>query len=131
MESNVLSDHKSSVNSVAWAPPELGICLAVGLRMEISRFGGWEMTKINQAHPVGVTSAFWAPAKSPGVGSGLLDPVQKLVSGCCDNIVKVWKLYDGTWKMDCFQLRCIRWVRDIVLGTKSRTSKINYCKFFT
>ena len=36
------------------------------------------------------------------VGSGLNDPVQKLVSGGCDSTVRVWKHYNEVWKMDCF-----------------------------
>ncbi|KAI3869105.1 hypothetical protein MKX03_005047 [Papaver bracteatum] len=67
--------------------------------------------------PVGATSVSWAPVTAPGVlvGSGLLVPVQKLVSGGCDNTVKVWKLYNGTWKMDCFLALQMHkdWVRDV------------------
>ncbi|KAG2676870.1 hypothetical protein I3760_12G071900 [Carya illinoinensis] len=78
--------------------------------------GGWDTSRIDQAHPVGVTSVSWAPSMAPGalVGSGLLDPVQKLCSGGCDNTVKVWKLYNGNWKMDCFPALQMHtdWVRD-------------------
>ncbi|OMO82616.1 hypothetical protein CCACVL1_11859 [Corchorus capsularis] len=68
----VFDDHKSSVNSIAWAPHELGLCLACGPSARAD--GGWDTSRIDQAHPVGG----W------------------------DNTVKVWKLYNGTWKMDCF-----------------------------
>ncbi|OMP08030.1 hypothetical protein COLO4_06834 [Corchorus olitorius] len=104
----VFDDHKSSVNSIAWAPHELGLCLACGSSDgNISVFtaradGGWDTSRIDQAHPVGVTSVSWAPSTAPGTLVGLLDPVQKLCSGGWDNTVKVWKLYNGTWKMDCF-----------------------------
>ncbi|KAH7685859.1 protein transport protein SEC13 protein [Dioscorea alata] len=109
-QAHVFTDHKSSVNSIAWAPHDLGLCLACGSSDgNISVFtartdGGWDTTRIDQAHPVGVTSVSWAPSMGPGalVGSGLLDPVQKLASGGFDNTVKVWKLYNGSWKMDCF-----------------------------
>ncbi|KAL0461663.1 UNVERIFIED_CONTAM: protein transport protein SEC13A [Sesamum latifolium] len=116
-------DHKSSVNSIAWAPHELGFCLACGSSDgNISVYtaqseGGWDTTKIDQAHPVGVTSVSWAPSMAPGalVGSGVLEPVQKLASGGCDNTVKVWKLYNGNWKMDCFPALQMHsdWVRDV------------------
>ncbi|KAF8399351.1 hypothetical protein HHK36_015216 [Tetracentron sinense] len=45
----------------------------------------------------------------------MFDPVQKLVSGGCDNTVKVWKLYNGTWKMDCFPALHMHtdWVWDV------------------
>lgn len=79
--------------------------------------GGWDTSRIDQAHPVGVTSVSWAPSTAPGalVGSGFLDPVQKLCSGGCDNTVKVWKLYNGIWKMDCFPALQMHtdWVRDV------------------
>ncbi|XP_051114751.1 protein transport protein SEC13 homolog B-like [Andrographis paniculata] len=115
--------HTSSVNSIAWAPHELGLCLACGSSDgNISIYtsqpdGSWDMTKIDQAHPVGVTSVTWAPPTAPGalVGSGMLEPIQKLASGGCDNTVKVWKLYNGSWKMDCFPALQMHsdWVRDV------------------
>ncbi|BFG24423.1 hypothetical protein CerSpe_106970 [Prunus speciosa] len=122
-QAHVFDDHKSSVNSIAWAPHELGLCLACGSSDgNISVFtaradGGWDTSRIDQAHPVGVTSVSWAPSTAPGaiVGSGLLDPVQKLCSGGCDNTVKVWKLGNGVWKLDCFpalQMH-VDWVRDV------------------
>ncbi|CAL9779646.1 unnamed protein product [Musa acuminata subsp. burmannicoides] len=123
IQAHVFTEHKSSVNSIAWAPHELGLCLACGSSDgNISVFtartdGGWDTTRIDQAHPVGVTSVTWAPALAPGVlvGSGQLDPVQKLASGGCDNTVKVWKFYNGNWKMDCFPALQMHsdWVRDV------------------
>ncbi|XP_073272488.1 uncharacterized protein [Primulina huaijiensis] len=90
-------EHKSSVNSIEWAPHELGLCLACGSSDgNISVYtaksdGGWKT--------VGVTSVSWAPSMAPGmlVGLGILDPVQKLASGGCDNTMKVWKLYNVNW----------------------------------
>ncbi|KAL5565504.1 hypothetical protein UlMin_028668 [Ulmus minor] len=119
----VFNEHKSSVNSIDWAPHEIGLCLACGSSDgNISVFtaradGGWDTTRIDQAHPVGVTSVSWAPSMAPGalVGSSSLDPVQKLASGGCDNTVKIWKMYNGTWKMDCFPTLQMHsdWVRDV------------------
>ncbi|KAL4182749.1 hypothetical protein AMTRI_Chr11g151820 [Amborella trichopoda] len=120
----VFSDHKASVNSIAWAPHELGLCLACGSSdgtisvLSAGPDGSWEATRIDQAHPVGVTSVSWAPAILPG---SLVGPnsggeiVQKLASCGCDNTVKIWKLYNGTWRMDCFpalQMH-VDWVRDV------------------
>lgn len=122
-QSHVFDDHKLSVNSIAWAPYELGLCLACGssdgnISVHTARAdGGWDTSRIDEAHPVGVTSVSWAPSTAPGtlVGSGLLDHVQKLVSGGCDNTIKVWKLNNGVWKMDLFSDRQLHtdWVRDV------------------
>ncbi|EPS72747.1 hypothetical protein M569_02010 [Genlisea aurea] len=119
----VFDNHKSSVNSIAWAPHELGLCLACGSSdgtISIYRAqpdGTWDTSKIDQAHPTGVTSVTWAPSTAPGalVGSGVSEPVQKIASGGCDNTVKVWKLYNGGWKMDCFPAlqKHSDWVRDV------------------
>uniref|UniRef100_A0A0D9V7L1 Uncharacterized protein n=1 Tax=Leersia perrieri TaxID=77586 RepID=A0A0D9V7L1_9ORYZ len=125
-QAHTFIEHKSSVNSIAWAPHELGLCLACGSSDgNISVFsarsdGGWETTRIDQAHPVGVTSVSWAPAMAPGAlinsgPSGQFEYVQKLASGGCDNTVKVWKLYNGSWRMDCFPALHMHkdWVRDV------------------
>lgn len=122
-QAHVFDDHKASVNSISWAPHELGLCLACGSSDgNISVFmaradGGWDKSRIDQAHPIGVTSVSWAPSTAPGalVGSGLLDPVQKLASGGCDNTVKVWKFDNGTWRLDCFPALSMHtdWVRDV------------------
>ncbi|OIT33727.1 PREDICTED: protein transport protein SEC13 homolog B-like [Nicotiana attenuata] len=134
-QAHVFSDHKSSVNSISWAPHELGLYLACAssdgnISVHSARSdGGWDTKKIDQAHPVGVTSVSWAPSTSPGaiVGSGVLEPVQKLASGGCDNTVKVWKLCNGKWKMDCFPALQMHsnWVRDVAwapnLGLRKST----------
>ncbi|XP_031499144.1 protein transport protein SEC13 homolog B-like [Nymphaea colorata] len=123
VQAHVFTDHKASVNSISWAPHELGLCLACGSSDgNISIFtaradGGWDTARIDQAHAVGVTSVSWAPATAPGtlVGSSPLDLVHKLASGGCDNTVKIWKLYNGAWKMDCFPAlqKHSDWVRDV------------------
>lgn len=123
IQAHAFSDHKGSVNSIAWAPHELGLCLACGSSDgNISVFtarsdGSWDISRIEPAHPVGVTSVSWAPSTAPGalVGLNMLNPVLKLVSGGCDNTVKVWKLHDGLWKMDCYPALQMHtdWVRDV------------------
>ncbi|KAL2931740.1 Protein transport protein SEC13-like protein B, partial [Bienertia sinuspersici] len=110
-QAHVFHEHKSSVHSISWAPHDISVVTA---RSD----GGWDISsKIDQAHPVGVTSVSWAPSTAPGalVGSGLLEPVNKLVSGGCDNTVRVWKLENGTWRMDCFPALQMHsdWVRDV------------------
>ncbi|XP_060187449.1 protein transport protein SEC13 homolog B-like [Lycium barbarum] len=133
-QAHVFSDHKSSVNSISWAPHELGLCLACGssdgsISVHTARSDGlWDTTKIDQAHPVGVTAVSWAPSMAPGalVGSGVVEPVQKLASGGCDNTVKVWKLYNGVWKMDRFPALQMHnnWVRDVAWAPNLGLSKL-------
>ena len=118
----VFQEHESSVNSISWAPQEFGLCLACGSSdgtisvLTLKPDGSWEKVKIEQAHPVGVTSVSWAPASAPGSLIGAdPGPVQKLVSGGCDNTVKVWKFINNSWKMDCFPplSKHVDWVRDV------------------
>ncbi|KAJ7559493.1 hypothetical protein O6H91_04G087600 [Diphasiastrum complanatum] len=121
-QAQVFQEHDSSVNSISWAPHEFGLCLACGssdgnISVLTNRADGtWDRTKIEQAHPVGVTSVSWSPAAAPGslVGESL-GIIQKLASGGCDNTVKVWKLQDGNWKLDCFPALSKHkdWVRDV------------------
>lgn len=118
----VFQEHESSVNSICWAPHEFGLCLACGSSdgtisvLTYKADGSWEKKKLEQAHPVGVTSVSWAPAAAPGslVGADT-GPVQKLVSGGCDNTVKVWKYLNGNWKLDSFPplSKHTDWVRDV------------------
>ncbi|KAH7834432.1 hypothetical protein Vadar_015942 [Vaccinium darrowii] len=122
-QAHVFDNHKSSVNSISWAPHKLGLCLACGFSDgNISIYtarsdDGWDTSYIDQAHPAGVTSVSWAPSMALGalVGSDPLYIVQKLASGGCDNTVKVWKLSNGFWKMDCFRALQMHtdWVRDV------------------
>lgn len=131
VQAEVFHCHEASVNSISWAPHELGLSLACAssdgsLSILSSRpEGGWDTAKIAQAHPVGVTSVTWAPASSPGslVGLGgesfqgkeMGNCTPLLASGGCDNTVKVWRLVDGHWKMDCFPplTKHSDWVRDV------------------
>ena len=106
-EFRVFDEHKSSVNCISWAPHELGLCLACGssdgsiLVLTARSDGGWDTKLVSNAHPGGVTSLSWAPATVQN-GSELHNLVHKLASGGCDNTMKVWKLCNGTWKMDCY-----------------------------
>lgn len=44
-----------------------------------------------------------------------VDPVLKLASGGCDNMVKIWKLVEGSWQLDTFPglQKHTDWVRDV------------------
>ncbi|XP_024022502.1 protein transport protein SEC13 homolog B [Morus notabilis] len=121
IQAHVFDDHKSSVNSIAWAPHELGLCLACGssdgnISVFIARSdgSGWDTSRIERAHPLGVTSVSWATPK-PSALSDAKDTVWRLCSGGFDNNVKVWKLDNGVWKMDSLKALQMHngWIRDV------------------
>eukprot|EP00271_Cylindrocystis_brebissonii_P021738 TRINITY_DN7944_c0_g1_i1.p1 TRINITY_DN7944_c0_g1~~TRINITY_DN7944_c0_g1_i1.p1 ORF type:complete len:305 (-),score=24.09 TRINITY_DN7944_c0_g1_i1:1205-2119(-) len=125
IQAQVFADHEASVNSISWAPHEFGLCLAsassdgsIAIHTYSPASGLWETAKISPAHPVGVTSVSWAPATAPGslisTDAGAPPPVM-IASGGCDNLVKVWRLTDGQWKMDCWPAltKHTDWVRDV------------------
>ncbi|RPA83639.1 protein transport protein sec13 [Ascobolus immersus RN42] len=105
-------DHTASVNSVAWSPHELGAHLAAASSdgdisiNELNDDGTWTKTKF-PAHVGGVNSVSWAPptlagsAMAPGQlivgGAGLH---RRLVSGGCDNLVKIWVYNPETKQYD-------------------------------
>ncbi|MED6218332.1 Protein transport protein S13 A [Stylosanthes scabra] len=90
-----LAGHQGPVWQAAWAHPKFGSLLAS------CSYDGRVI--------------LWKEVPGALVGSGLLDPVHKLCSGGCDNTVKVWKLSDGQWKLDCFPAlqKHTDWVRDV------------------
>jgi len=64
-QAQVFAEHEGSVNSISWAPAENGLVLACGasdwaisILTHRADGGGWDVQKIPQAHPVGVTSVF-------------------------------------------------------------------------
>lgn len=118
------ADHESSVNSVCWAPYELGLMLACGSsdgRISILKHKGdnvWEADKIENAHTTGCNAVSWAPAVACG---SLIEPPtsaaqhntrKMIVSGGCDNLVKVWKETDGQWEEEAKLDSHTDWVRD-------------------
>lgn len=89
------------MNSIAWAPHEVGLWLASGSSdgsIRILKHKGdsqWDVQIIGDAHSSGVNSVSWAPAIPP---SSVLNssapsssPIKRLVSGGCDNLVKIWR----------------------------------------
>lgn len=109
-------EHESSVNSIDWAPHEVGLVLACGSSdsyISVLTHTGdkWEHVKFH-AHSIGVNSVSWAPAFHPSVGSAPSNPVKKLVSGGCDNLVKIWKFEEG-WKEENSLEGHSDWVRDV------------------
>ena len=94
--------HTSSVNSISWAPHELGPTLACASsdgNVSVLTFhndGTWDASML-AAHKLGVTSVSWAPASSnsniTAPGSANASALShKLVTGGCDSLIKIWSL---------------------------------------
>lgn len=128
---HALAHHTSSVNSLAWAPHELGLSLAAASSdgsISVSTAhpdGTWETARIDRAHPVGATAVSWAPAVAPAAGAFSANFVQKLVSGGFDSCVRTWELVAGVWTSEPATISQLHddWVRDVAwapgLGLKS------------
>ena len=117
--------HDSSVNSVNWAPHELGLVLACGSSdgsISILSYDdagqSWNSEKVANAHTIGCNAVSWAPymyQRQAEDGSLIGGPVKRLVSGGCDNLVKVWRydLNEATWKEEAKLEAHSDWVRDV------------------
>ncbi len=111
------------VNTVSWAPPEYGLLFACGSSdgsisiVSLSGDGNWHARKIEDAHPTGCTSVSWAPTfpmdNENSTSSSTLS-AKRLVSGGCDNTVKIWREdQNGQWILDQNLNGHNDWVRDV------------------
>lgn len=116
------TNHDSSVNSVCFASHEFGLILACGSSdgsisiISSTGDGTYEAKKINNAHSIGCNAVSWAPAVAPGAlldPTGRPQPVKRIVSGGCDNLVKIWREEDGQWVEDQKLEGHSDWVRDV------------------
>jgi len=117
--------HKSSVNSIAWAPHDLGLLLVAGSSdgsisvIQYVEQQGWKMVK-HRAHDIGCNTVSWAPYIPPGAAFGGAPPSQvplaRIASGGCDKKVKVWQ-YDTKQlqfsPMKELDEKHTDWVRDV------------------
>lgn len=113
-------NHDSSVNSVCWAPAELGLILAAGssdgtitVLTGNSSTNEWDVKKIQNAHSIGCNSVSWAPVFPSSSQS--YTPQKRIVSGGCDNLVKIW-LFDESedrWIEEQKLEAHSDWVRDV------------------
>jgi protein transport protein SEC13 len=120
--------HESSVNSIAWAPHELGLSLAcassdgqisiITYRIEDST---WDI-KSFAAHQIGCNAVSWCQSPVSDYLAALASgaqpkalTVKRIVTGGCDNLAKVWK-YDeaeSAWKQEAALEGHSDWVRDV------------------
>jgi len=118
--------HESSVNSISWAPHEFGLILACASsdgRVSILEYKNqsW-VVKYFQNDTLGCNSVSWAPFNSTtDEGSG---PVRRLVTGSCDNIVRVWRcaeVEEGKWVEEPKSASTPHsdWVRDVAWAPNS------------
>jgi len=121
-------NHDSSVNAVHFAPHEFGLMLAcassdgsVTILSSQNNGASWDLSKITQAHLMGVNSVSWAPYTNT---YAIFDSnpaqqdqpiVKRLVTGGSDNMVKIWK-YNEEQQQWCEEhtLEAHQdWVRDV------------------
>jgi len=119
--------HTGSVNGVSFSPWEFGLHLASassdGTVIVHSRKpdNTWS-TKSFSAHVNGVNAVCWAPvAATPVLGGVASAPAasgagaQRIVTGGCDNQVRVWRFDESSNKWDSMPLPNYHtdWVRDV------------------
>jgi protein transport protein SEC13 len=86
------ADHQSSVNSISFAPHELGLKIAAASAdgtLSILTWRGpqdnvWEEKPIHNAHQIGCNAVSWAPAAAPGsaTGSNMIQVVSSWWCSC-------------------------------------------------
>ncbi|KAJ3887919.1 WD40-repeat-containing domain protein [Lentinula edodes] len=123
--------HTASVNSVSWAPHELGAMLACASsdgKISVLTFkddGSW-VADIFNGHAIGCNAVSWAPAVIPG---SLITPqqqsipgqqsqtqsVKRFASAGCDNLVKIWGYREDSqsWVEEDTLEGHADWVRDV------------------
>ena len=122
--------HKSSVNSISWAPNEYGLILAAassdGTVSWHQHVDGtqWEHNQF-KAGPMGCNAVSWAPFKAPGSEKGDGENKSytlKLVTGSCDGVARIWSkdaTDDNFTMVKAFKEQHKDWVRDVAWAPTS------------
>ncbi|XP_063723163.1 protein SEC13 homolog [Symsagittifera roscoffensis] len=128
--------HKSSVNSIIWAPHELGLVLAAcssdgsasvidytGVSSSGTGEGGQqqpEVKRIANCHQGGCNAISWGPSVPPSAllsNDASFESYQKtFVTGGCDNLVKIWSYNEDSscsWVLEETLHGHRDWVRDV------------------
>ncbi|OLL26717.1 Protein transport protein SEC13 [Neolecta irregularis DAH-3] len=112
------------VNSVAWAPHELGAILACASSdgkvsvLEFKDDGTWD-TRTFPAHAIGCNAATWAPSTLPAslitAGSSHSPAVKRIATAGCDNLIKIWSYSSesNNWIEETVLDAHTDWVRDL------------------
>jgi protein transport protein SEC13 len=118
--------HNGSVSSIAWAPHSFGLVLAAACAdgsvsiISLAQNGQW-VQEAFPAHEGGCNSVSWGPdfkngALLAGSQGQSLPSRQRLVSGGCDNCIRIWAHENNQWvEQQTFaeSNRHTHWVRDV------------------
>lgn len=120
--------HESSVNSICWAPSEYGLMLACGasdgvVSVITVKNGKYQIEKIPHAHSsIGCNAVSWAHPtlnyEAKNIDATSHKYKKRIVSGGCDNLVKIW-IYDdemSKWKEEDTLDGHSDWVRDVAFA---------------
>jgi len=119
-----IKGHEGPIWQISWAHPKFGVILAscsydrkVCVWKEASN-ANWTKIYEYDKHESSVNSIAWAPATgsmTSSSASASAAAVKRIVSGGCDNLVKIWRYSDAenSWKLEETLENHTDWVRDV------------------
>ncbi|KAG8235001.1 hypothetical protein J437_LFUL013881 [Ladona fulva] len=121
-----------SVNSIRWAPHEFGLILACGSSdgaiSLLTHSGGvnWDVKKIVNAHTIGCNAVTWCPHSTLSTDMPTPRPtlIKRIVSGGCDNLVKIWREDEDRWVEETKLEGHTDWIRDVAWAKYIGSSRI-------
>jgi len=113
--------HDSSVNSISWAPHEYGLVLACGSsdgKISILEYKEEQWVVSHFLNDImGTNSVSWAPFSAVGSRLENGNSVRRLVTGSCDNTVRIWRQTESLWVEEPKNVSSnsphTDWVRDV------------------